>query len=252
MTLPTNEAQHECLREIYWWAHRRGLLPDQSGADQQTMFSDWEDRRDPPLPPCYPRVVENPDVDLRRLEQLVLSGNATPGDRDRLVRAYQRSGEIPPRWLWREVWGTPSSERLHEALGWVSPPPDAQFGGSAFDLADEDEVFVGIVAAADTFMGPHLGSVYVEQNRCWSSTDTALQRADEELYGYLQDQLDAEEAGEYWESLERGFDSISEQIRYVPHRGGAPLTPREAAAAFAGTPWLERGIVTIMFEGEDL
>jgi hypothetical protein len=98
------------------------------------------------------------------------------------------------------------------------------------DLDDEDLVHVAIVVNV-TSIGPHVGAMYVDQNRYHASADTSLQEAFEILQ-----QWELDNNQDYFAELEQeygdeAFDVFTETFDGLTWK----LSPREFADAVAGT-----------------
>lgn len=99
------------------------------------------------------------------------------------------------------------------------------------DLNDDSPVYVGIMADVNGY-GPHVGALYVEQNRFHGHVDTALQGADEILEQWTLDNTSQEdiseledEYGDEWMSvLTETFDGW-----------GFKISAREFVEAIRGT-----------------
>ena len=63
------------------------------------------------------------------------------------------------------------------------------------DLNDESPVYVGVIVDVNGY-GPHIGALYVEQNRFHGHVNSALQAADEILEQWTLDNTEAEEIEE--------------------------------------------------------
>jgi hypothetical protein len=123
------------------------------------------------------------------------------------------------------------AEHLHDLLDKAVILDKDRVDGSV-DLNDPTEVYVGIIVDVSGY-GPHIGALYVEQNRYHGHPDTALQGADEILTewmleyhaddGYI-DELQKEWGDEWMDILTETFDGWAFE-----------LSPHEFVRAIAGT-----------------
>lgn len=91
-------------------------------------------------------------------------------------------------------------------------------GEGSFDLDDNDPVYIGIAVEVSGY-GPHVGAIFVEQNRYHASADSALQGAVEVFDEYMRDDKNYQE--EWREAVddklkelakERGFN-VSKAVK---------------------------------------
>lgn len=216
------------------------------------------------------RVRRNADPRLRELQRIYRSGDHSVAKP--LAAAYERSGRLPPSYLWREAWGTPRSEHLRELLERAVFPFPVQVGIETedhtiylgdephvtqrevsrtttydgtntpiLDLDDHDEACVCVAAEVNSY-GPHPAQMAIEQNRYHASRDTVLQEAFDNLENDLLEAMEPEDQQEYWQSVDEGWNSISENLQYVFLDC---MPTRELAAALVGTRWETEGAVEI-------
>lgn len=99
------------------------------------------------------------------------------------------------------------------------------------DLNDESPVYIGIIVDVNGY-GPHVGAMYVEQNRFHGSVDGALQGADEILEQWTLDNTSKEDIDELED--EYGDDWMS--VLTETFDGWAfKLSPQEFVDAIEGT-----------------
>ena len=99
------------------------------------------------------------------------------------------------------------------------------------DLNDESPVYVGIIVDVNGY-GPHVGALYVEQNRFHGHLDSALQGADEILEQWTLDNTSKEDIEEL--EAEHGDDWMS--VLTETFDGWAfKLSPQEFVEAIRGT-----------------
>jgi hypothetical protein len=99
------------------------------------------------------------------------------------------------------------------------------------DLNDESPVYVGIIVDVSGY-GPHVGAMYLDQNRFHGSADGALQEADQILEEWM-----LEHYAEDFAKLEREHGDDAMDIFTENFDGWAfKLSPREFVDALEGTP----------------
>lgn len=121
------------------------------------------------------------------------------------------------------------ANHLHELLARAVLLQEDRVEGSV-DLNDDDPVYVGIIVDVDGY-GPHVGAMYVEQNRFHGHPDSALQEADEILTEWK-----LEHYSDYLEELEEEYGEDAMDVFTETFDGWAfKLSPHEFAEAIAGT-----------------
>jgi hypothetical protein len=115
---------------------------------------------------------------------------------------------------------------------WLEKVVMLQDGEGSIDLGDSDPVFIGIVVEVQGY-GPHLGAIYVDQNRYHASRDTALQGASEIFDEW---RLNDQRSQEYLKELEEEWGEEAFDIMRETDDGMTwELSPQEAADAIRGT-----------------
>jgi hypothetical protein len=121
------------------------------------------------------------------------------------------------------------AEHLHDLLDKGVILDKDRVDGSV-DLNDPTEVYVGIIVDVSGY-GPHIGALYVDQNRYHGSPDTALQGADEILTEWM-----LEHYSDHLADLEKEWGDEALSILTETFDGWAfELSPHEFVRAIAGT-----------------
>lgn len=123
------------------------------------------------------------------------------------------------------------AQHLHDILEKGVLLNKDRVGGDTIDLGDTTPVCVGIIVDVNGY-GPHVGALYVEQNRFHGHPDSALQAADEILEEWTLENTSKEDI----EALEAEYGDEWMSILTETFDGWAfKLSPQEFVEAIKGT-----------------